>query len=367
MRLQLRVGVVGVVGLLLAARAGTAAADPPSDSASATVRVYADDDRLTVWSPAAHAQVTTGKITTDVDVALDAVSAASVDVVTAASPTKVRERRIEAGVGLTLAATPTLDLRLGALVSHEHDYDAIRVGLGLITQQAERNTTLELRARLGRDHATAVGQPDFAGDRTSAALVAVLTQLVDRRTVVDLTVDGSWADGWHGSPYRTVLLADPLLPMTTRWSEVTPARRLALAIALRGRRAIGERWFTTAIARGYVDDWDVHSATASLEVRRRLTARTLLGVDGRGYLQDGASFWRARLADGTTPPTYRTADRTLGPMATAEVDLIGERVVDGDDRRVTVALGGLGLWFFDNTAQARRRAVTATVSFTTPL
>ena len=68
-----------------------------------------------------------------------------------------------------------------------------------------------------------------------------------------------------------------------------------------------------------------------------------------------------------TRPTYRTADRTLGPMATAGVELIGERVLDGHDRRLTLAVGGLGLWFFDATAQARRLAVTATVSFTTPL
>jgi hypothetical protein len=364
-RLQLTVGAAAALACALAAT--PARAEPPPDLASATVRVYADDDRLTVVSPAAHAQLTGGPLTAEVDLAIDAVTAASVDVMTSASPVAVDERRYEAGLGLALAAGATTVVRAGAQVSHERDYDAVRVGLGVVQELARRNTTLELRARAGRDRATAVGDPMFAGERTSAALTAVVTQLVDRRTIVDLTVDGLWADGWHGSPYRRVWTDDPSMPVVTGWPEVTPARRLAVAVALRGRRAVGERWFASAIARGYADEWDVHSATATVELRRRLSERTLLGGQVRGYLQDGASFWVRRQPDAIAPPRYRTADRTLGPMATGEVELVGDRVIDRHDRRVTIAVGGIGRWFLDHVAQDRRLAITATLSFTSPL
>jgi hypothetical protein len=345
----------------------SARAEPPADEASATVRVYADDDRLTVISPAAHGQLTSGPIGVEVELAVDAVSAASVDVITAASPTAVDERRLAASLGLTCAVGPTMSLRAGGEVSHEHDYDAWRVGLGVVRELARRNTTVELRARAGHDHATSVSDPSFAGDRTSAALTAVVTQLVDRRTIVDVTVDGAWADGWHGSPYRRVRVGDPRMEQPTWWPEATPARRLALSLAVRGRRALGERWFASAIARGYVDDWAVHSATATLELRRRLSERTLLGVQGRGYLQDGADFWRRWQPDGSEPPRHRTADRTLGPMASAALELVGDRVLDDHRRRLTFAVGGLGLWFLDNAAQRRRLALTTTLSFITPL
>ncbi|MCE9580567.1 MAG: hypothetical protein K8W52_46030, partial [Deltaproteobacteria bacterium] len=108
-----------------------AVAEPPPDEVSATMRVYADDDHLTVLSPAAHAQVSTGRLTGEVDAALDAVSAASVDVMTSASPRAVHERRLEVGLGGTLRRA-ALAIRGGAQVSHERDYDAVRLGLGAI-------------------------------------------------------------------------------------------------------------------------------------------------------------------------------------------------------------------------------------------
>ncbi|HVV83941.1 MAG TPA: DUF3570 domain-containing protein [Kofleriaceae bacterium] len=369
MRLQLILlaAAAAIAAAAIAAGPRRAAAEPPPDQASATVRVYADDDRVTVWSPAAHGQLTAGRVTTDVDVTLDAVTAASVDVVTSASPLTVHERRLEAGLGVTVAATPTTALRASGDVSHEHDYDALRAGLGLTTDLASRNTTVELRATAGHDHATAVNDPTFSGERDSAGLTAVVTQLVDRRTVLDLTVDGAWSDGWQASPYRRVLLSDPRMPLVTSWREATPSRRLSLAIALRGRRALGERWFGTAVGRGYVDDWSMHSATATVGLRRRLAARTLVGAQARGYLQDAASFWRRHQPDATEPPRYRTADRTLGPMADAELELVGERTLDAGGRTLTIAAGGLARWFLDDAVQHRRLGLTTTVSFTSPL
>ena len=370
MRLQLNqrwpLAAVAVLALATTTTTTTVLAEPAPDQASATVRVYADDDRLSVVTPSAHAQGTTGALTVEVDTSLDAVSAASVDVVTSASPTPFQERRVEAGIGLGWALSRLTTLRGGAQVSHERDYDALRLGLGAAVELGQRNTTLELRGRFGRDRARASDDPAFAGDRTSAGLVASLTQLVDRRTVADLTIEGDWADGWHGSPYRRVWVSDPAMPVVTGWREATPERRLALAAALRLRRALGERWFGTVSARGYADDWSVRSATLTVEGRRRLDDATLLGLELRGYLQDGAWFWRERQPDGATPPRYRTADRTLGPMATAGVQLVGERAIGGD-RRVVLALGGLALWFFDYAPQASRHAATVTMTFVTPL
>lgn len=358
MRLQLT-----AVALVLAA--APARAEPPPPEATATLRVYADDDHLTVVSPAAHAQIGGDRLATDVDLTIDAVTAASVDVVTSASPRTISEQRIEAGVGLTAWPRATAAGRLRLLVSHERDYDALRAEAGATVELAQRNTTLELRGRLERDHATDAGDPTFTGDRRGAGATLALTQLLDRRTIADVTIDGRWADGWHGSPYRRVTIADPTMPTFSRWREATPAVRRALTAAVRVRRAIGDAWFTTASARGYLDDWAVHSATAAVELRQRRRDGTLLGLGARGYLQDGASFWARRYPDGLAPPPLRTADRTLGPMASAQLELIVDHRVGAG--RLVVALGGLGLWFLDHVAQTRRLALTSTVSLAWPL
>jgi len=266
-----------------------------------------------------------------------------------------------------VAATPTVTAAVHGLASHEHDFDALRVTGGVTTELARRNTTVELRGELGRDLATDVGDPRFVGERTSGDATVALTQLVDPRTIIDVTVEGRAERGWHGSPYRRVWVADPAQPVATAWREATPRRLLALAAALRVRRAIGDRWFATAIGRGYVDDWEVHSATATVELRCRLDDRTLIGAAARGYLQDGAAFWRRHQPAGTAPPRYRTADRTLGPMGSAGLTVTASRDIDATGRSLAVAVGGLAWWFVDDAAQARRLAITTTVTWTEPL
>jgi len=357
---RLQLSCRGLVAALLAA--STARAEPPPDEVSGTLRVYADDDHLTVVSPSAHGQVAAARLAVDLDVAVDAVSAASVDVMTSASPRAVTERRVEAGVGVTTWPDARVAVRLGALVSHEHDYDVLRGDATVTAELAERNTTLALRGQLELDRATAVGDPTFRGERRGGGVLATATQLIDRRTIADLAIDARLADGWHGSPYRSVIVHALDQPTFTRWPEATPAVRRALAAAVRVRRAIGERWVGAASARGYLDDWDLHSATATLEARRALPGAARLGLVARGYLQDGASFWRRQQPDGAMPPALRTADRTLGPMASAQLEVIGERGLGA--ARVVAAVGGVGLWYLDAAAQSRRLAITTTLSVT---
>ena len=86
-----------------------------------------------------------------------------------------------------------------------------------------------------------------------------------------------------------------------------------------------------------------------------------LGLVARGYLQDGASFWRRQQPDGAMPPALRTADRTLGPMASAQLEVIGERGLGA--ARVVAAIGGLGLWYLDAAAQSRRLALLVLEGF----
>jgi hypothetical protein len=351
--------------LAFAFLAPRAVAEPAPPAATATVRVYADDDRVTVWSPATRVAATAGPVDLALDLTIDAISAASVDVVTSASPAPVSEQRLEAGGALGVALPHRLHVSAGGAVSHEHDYDALSAAITTTAELADRNSTVELRLRTGDDRASDVTDPMFHGVRRTFGAALVLTQILDRRTITDATFDVSRADGWHGSPYRRVEVASMTGPFPTLVREATPDRRDAVAVALRIRRAFGERWFTSAIARGYRDDWHVASATLSLDLVTERADGSLAGITARAYAQRAADFW-ARRYDDAPPPPLRTADRSLGPMSTASVEAIFDRPVGARGLRLVAALGGTAL-FFDAPSQHRRLALTSTISVTWPL
>src|SRR5690606_19591657 len=132
LRVQLsRRGLAALVGLVALPAVAAGQAGERAPSGEANLRLYADDDHVTVITPGASATTAPNDaLTVDVDVAVDVVSAASVDVITQASPTRVEEVRVEGAVGARWATTRTTALDAGVVASHESDYDSVRVTVG---------------------------------------------------------------------------------------------------------------------------------------------------------------------------------------------------------------------------------------------
>lgn len=353
MRLQL-------IALLLIAR--TASAQPADGpSATAMLHVYADDDHVTVISPSASTTVlATPSLAVATDMTVDAVTAASVDVVTSASPRTVEEQRVELGIAGTYRFAGPTWLTLGARGSHEHDYDALRTRLTARRELAQRNTTLEATYVLGDDVAHSVMDAAFRRTRTSHELMVTASQLLGPRTVLDLIGDGTIANGYHASPYRSVLIDQPSWPLAMRVDEVTPSLRASLAVAARLRRALPRHSYASAMYRFYADDWSITSHTATAEVAHAF-GHTLTSVLARGYVQDAAYFYRAHYDEMTA---LRTRDRTLGAMRSAYVAVTGDVRV-AESWHVVGGVGALRWWFLDFPAQANRNALLVHASVTT--
>ena len=357
MRLQL------IAALLLGA--APAAAEP---DAEATLRVYTDDDDITVVSPSARVGADAGDTSIDVDATVDAVTGASVDVVTSASPLPIDERRLELGLA---AERPVIGgLAASALVrgSHENDHDALRLGAGLALELLERRLTVELRYLGGSDRIGTVVDPELRRSRALHQVTFGVTMVLDPRTLLDVVTDAASSSGYHASPYRRVPVLDPALPLPIWLPEEAPRARRSLAAAVRLRRAIGEVWFGAVDYRAYSDDWSMASHTASLAARRTLGDRLLAGALLRGYLQDGAWFYRSTYTgDGAMPP-LRTRDRVLGPMRTLFASLTAELALDDDERwRALAAAGVLASWTPDFPLQTDRHALVLTLSLSAPL
>lgn len=358
MRLQLI-----VVGALLAAASPGARAQSSEDepSLSGSVGIYADSDHMTVVSPRAGGRQTLSEAwSLEVQVAADVITGASVDVVSEASPTAIRELRVEGGAGAAYRVTPMVTTRARGRVSNEHDYRAIGGELGLALDLRQRTTTLDLAITGGRDRVEAITRQEFAASRTELRVIGTWTQVVDRRTYVDLIVEAHRRAGYLANPYRTVPLLDPATPRITRVDEAVPDRRQALAGAVVARRALGGSTFLHGSYRIYRDDWRVSSHT----VRAMWAGQAgvwRFGADARGYLQSAADFYRAsyQLEDGLAP-VHRTRERRLGAMASGSVGAIGERQLSSG-LRVIAAASLVRFYWLDFAGQAQRDAVMLTL------
>lgn len=359
MRLQLNATLVAAV---VAAAAPLAAADP---GAEASLRVYADDDDITVISPSVHAEAPIGATRVDVDATADAVSGASIDVVTSASPRAISEQRVELGLAATRAVPrrPSLTATAELRGSHENDHDAWRARARLALELLDRQLTLAAGYRAGADAIGSAMDPAFHGERVLHELTATASVVMDARTLLDLTLEGASTSGYQASPYRRVPLVAPAWPTPTWMTEAVPGSRRTLAAAVRLRRALGATWFATLGYRGYADTWSMTSHTVAAECRWQIAARVLAGVAVRGYRQDAADFYRAVYTDDGAVPTWRTRDRTLGAMRT----VFASGTVDaalGEDTpwHATAAVGVLASWFLDFPLQSDRHALLITLS-----
>lgn len=339
--------------------------------AAGSLHLYADDDGMTVVSPAATAQAPVAPtVLVDTAVAVDVVTGASVDVITSASPGTIHERRVEGTLGVAVDPTRTTTLGARAIASHEHDYDAVHLTLSGRLELAKRNTILELAADGGWEQASSVVDPSFEAERRTQRAIATLSQVLGVRTYVDLIVDVSRARGYHASPYRTVPIIDPASPALVRVPEVTPALRRAGAAALRVRHAIGEHSAVHATYRAYADDWAVHSHTLGVAaLTEAADRRWRAGAALRGYAQTAADFARTRylLTDGMVP-ALRTRDRALAAMQSLGATLTADvalTAADDDGPRLLVELGAIR-YRFDTAAQHERSALITSVGVTAP-
>lgn len=363
MRLQL---ITALAVALAAAEARAQAEVEPA--AAAGLRVYADDDHVTVWSPSARATAALPRgVAVDVHAVIDAVTAASIDVTSSASPYAFHERRVEGGGAVAVAVAAQQQVGVTAIVSDEHDYTSLRLGGRWRAELARRNATLEVSYTAGFDQVGRAGDPTFARDRREHRGVISLTQILDRRGYLDVVVEGIRTTGYQANPYRFV-------PVTMAGAvayalpEAVPDARAAVAALVRMRRALGGAWFGHADYRLARDTWGITSHTGSARLLRGFADdAVLLGAELRGYLQDGASFHRATYAGDLGAPVWRTRDHVLGAMHTLTLGVTARARLPWRAAEATAALAWLRFGWSDDPRQRGRDAVVSSLTVLVPL
>jgi Protein of unknown function (DUF3570) len=307
-------------------------------SASSAVSAYSDTDSVHVITPTVAGGVRDDVAGWSVDgrYLVDAVSAASVDIVSTASGHWKEVRNV--GSADAEMKTGAVGIGVAGGFSHEPDYLSIGGGGTLSLDLLEKNFTPFIGGSYGHDDVGRTGLPKLYWHTMQKGTVQLgATFVVDKATIAAVTVDGIFERGYLAKPYRYIPLFAPGVAATVRPGasvaevnalriDLRPADALPDArdrYALSGR--IAHRFESSTVRadeRLYHDSWGMWASTTDARLLLDVGERFLVWPHARFHTQRGIDFWQRAYeaplaADGTpTVPRYRTGDRELGPLYT---------------------------------------------------
>lgn len=276
--------------LLGSAMAGSAATQAsgaalPEDKAETIFHVY-DGGGVKATGPALLVRKSLAdRVALTAQYYVDAVSNASIDVVTTASPFK-EKRTAWDFTAETVVRDTTLSLALSR--STEPDYTAEGLSLDAAHEVFGGQTTVSLGFTRARDQ---VGKKGVVGWIDTAAhwqYRAGLTQILSPRWLMSANVEAISDNGYLGSPYRAARVFGAAVP------ERNPRTRTGRAMKLRSINDTSElvsRSSLRAEYRYYWDTWDIKAHTFEVGGSKYLGQRYLLDVSLRSYSQGKALFY----------------------------------------------------------------------------
>jgi Protein of unknown function (DUF3570) len=316
--------------------AATAPHGGPTARASLETSGYLDTDDVSVVSPTIAAGIADEVSGWSVNghYLVDVVSAASVDIVSTASP-HWTEIRHAGGLSGSIAIEP-VTVGATAVISREPDYLSVTGGATFSIDLLEKNLTPYLAFSREQD---SIGRTDlpqaYWNSKHVTNLQLGLTTVLSRSTIGSIQWDGSFERGYLAKPYRYVPLFAPgqgsLIPAGASIDEVN---RLRLSLRpleqvpnARDRYSVSahlaHRFGGSTLRldeRLYTDDWGLSAATSELRFIVDVHRRLELWPHLRHHIQGAARFWRRAYEAVPGPdgnlgvPVFRAGNRELGPL-----------------------------------------------------
>jgi hypothetical protein len=224
----------------------------------------------------------------------------------------------------------------GLSFSKEYDYQHIGLNGRLERDFNLRNTTLYAGAAIGKDDVDPVGGApvgfapmravnDLRDKRGSESkdvidLLLGVTQVVSRRSLIELAYSYGKSDGYLSDPYKVLSVVDPLTGAPVAGPagsgrnlylyEQRPDARTKQSLFAEFRHAF-DRDSLAVSYRIMDDDWGVMSHTVDARYRWNISSRDYLEPHLRYYRQDAADFYRTVLFNGAPLPAFASADHRL--------------------------------------------------------
>lgn len=220
--------------------------------------------------------------------------------------------------------------------STEYDYQSMGVTATLARDFNNRNTTLSAGASYSADTIEPVGgtpvglasMPTFPAvkptqgaseDKTVTEFLAGITQVLNRRTLMQFNYTHGMDDGYLTDPYKLLSVVNSAGNVSGYRFEKRPEERTRQTVFWRTLHQFTEDVLDVSY-RYYWDDWGVSSHTLDTRYRYELGGGHYLQPHVRLYQQNAADFYRFSLAEGSTP-AHASADYRLGDMTTTTFGL----------------------------------------------
>ena len=278
---------------------GARAVDLPADRAEAMFHSYSGGG-VTANGPALLVRKSVmDKVSLSASYYVDAVSNASIDVVTTASP--YRERRTEYGFGAEYVYRDST-ITLATSSSHEPDYTADSTSLDVSQEVFGGMTTVSLGFTRGADKVGKHGAPEFADTARHWQYRLGATQILTPRWIMSANLEALADDGFLASPYRVARVFGAAVP------ERDPRTRSARAAKLRVIGDLGARNAVHGEYRYFWDTWAIKAHTTEFGYSRYFGDPWLADAYLRHYTQRHALFYSD---NATAETTYVSRNRQL--------------------------------------------------------
>jgi hypothetical protein len=284
---------------LLALAPAAQAAVLPEERADVMFKSY-DGGGVTIDGPSVLVRKNfADKVSVTANYYVDAVSSASIDVVTTASP--YTEERIQKSLSVDYLRGKTT-YSAGYVDSTESDYIAKTTFVSVSQDMFGDLTTIAFGFRRGENeiyrnvrgtNGVLQRDPAFAAEADTRGYSVSLTQVITRDLVATFAYDLMTDEGFLNSPYRSIRYADATAPMGYFFDpERYPSTRSSNAASVRAKYFLPWRAALDGRYRFYTDTWGILAHTAEIGYTQPMWGSWTFNVDYRYYTQDAADFYR---------------------------------------------------------------------------
>lgn len=217
---------------------------------------------------------------------------------------------------------------VGVNVSSEYDYSSLALSGGMSHYFNNKNTTLNWGLSMSQDLIKPVGGvPVGATDvdnreregadesRTTLEAQVGLTQVLDKRSLVQLNVGVAASSGYHTDPYKLVSLLDANGDPSAYFYESRPDSRMKSYLYGNYRRHLVWGDTIDASYRFSADDWGITSHTLETKYRWNINDKWSLTPKVRYYQQSAADFYTHHLNTAPDADQELSADSRLAALS----------------------------------------------------
>lgn len=237
----------------------------------------------------------------------------------------------------------------GIHLSREYDYLSVALNGSLAKDFNQKNTTVSAGVSLAYDTVDPEGgrpiafsemvidqgqfvneqafqdafdatRQDSSDDKTTIDLLLGVTQIINRRTIMQFNYGLATSDGYHTDPFKVLSVVNDQGLTQSLVHEDRPTERTRHSFYWQTKYALDTGVVDISYRYG-TDDWDIDSHTIDSRLRFKLSANSYIQPHFRYYQQSAADFYQPFLLEGTTLPAFASADYRLGEMTAYTVGL----------------------------------------------